>query len=75
MEQPQIATTQGPRNAGEDELDAAQKLARALAEQLVHAHPPPGRGDELRLARALTLDIVDLIDEARGRRRPGDQPG
>jgi hypothetical protein len=75
MEQPQIAITQGPRSAGDDELEAAQKLARALAEQLAHARPLPGYGDELRLARALTLDIVDLLDEARGRRRPGDQPG
>lgn len=74
MEELAITTGSTAGSAGNEALEAAQELARALAAQLAHARPPPGHGDDLRLARALTLDIVDLLADACAGMPARDQP-
>lgn len=49
-------------------LDHVLDLSRALTEELMRLTSRPGDGDAVRIARALALDVVELLESAaRGR--------
>jgi hypothetical protein len=48
---------------GRESLELALDLARSLAERLALVTHPVDAADRIRLARALSLNLVDLLEE------------
>jgi hypothetical protein len=63
MEEPRAGVS---RPVG-DGLEEALELARALAARIAGARDPGEQGASLRLAHALTLNVLDLLEDVRGR--------
>jgi hypothetical protein len=59
------ASTPGTAVSRDRPLDDVLALARALCEGLTRLSGPESEAHALRLARALSLDVVELIQDAR----------
>lgn len=57
----------GASRKGGEGVEEALDLARALAARLARARVPGDGGTSLRLAHALTLNVLDLLEDVHGR--------
>jgi hypothetical protein len=57
----------GASRKGGDGLEEALDLARALAARIARARAPGDQAASLRLAHALALNVLDLLEDVHGR--------